>query len=261
MGLFGKKRCNLCGEKIGLFGSRKLEDGCICTDCAGKLSPWFDERRHSTLAEIREQLAYREENKQAVRNFRATKELGEDYIVLFDDQAGKFMVSHYRDPNMRRTENPDVFDFSQVKDVSLDISDTRTELYTTDKNGDRVSFDPPRYRYRYRFYIKITLDHPYADEIQFQLNEYPVEIERADRSFSLFGDNFTPTQDYDYNSYKHMGEEIVRRLRQGKNRPERVPEENPPKAPGANRETMYCPFCGSKIRRGRFCENCGASLE
>ena len=52
MGLFDKKYCDICGEKIGLFGNRKLEDGNMCKACARKLSPWFDERRHSTLEEI-----------------------------------------------------------------------------------------------------------------------------------------------------------------------------------------------------------------
>ena len=53
MGLFDKKYCDICGEKIGLLGNRKLEDGNCCKNCARKLSPWFSERRHSTVDEIR----------------------------------------------------------------------------------------------------------------------------------------------------------------------------------------------------------------
>ena len=48
MGLFDKKNCDICGEKIGLLGNRKLDDGNLCKNCASKLSPWFEERRHST---------------------------------------------------------------------------------------------------------------------------------------------------------------------------------------------------------------------
>ena len=44
MGLFDKKICDICGEKIGLLGNRKLDDGNLCKDCAKKLSPWFEER-------------------------------------------------------------------------------------------------------------------------------------------------------------------------------------------------------------------------
>ena len=47
MGLFDKKYCDICGEKIGLLGNRKLEDGNLCKDCAKKLSPWFSDRRSS----------------------------------------------------------------------------------------------------------------------------------------------------------------------------------------------------------------------
>ena len=57
MGLFGKlfdkKTCDICGGEIGLLGNKKLEDGNCCKECAGKLSPWFNERRHSTVADIK----------------------------------------------------------------------------------------------------------------------------------------------------------------------------------------------------------------
>ena len=36
MGLFDKKVCDICGEKIGLLGNRKLDDGNLCKDCAKK---------------------------------------------------------------------------------------------------------------------------------------------------------------------------------------------------------------------------------
>ena len=50
MGLFDKKYCDVCGAKIGFLGNRKLEDGNLCKDCAGKLSPFFSDRRNSTVA-------------------------------------------------------------------------------------------------------------------------------------------------------------------------------------------------------------------
>ena len=66
MGFFGKifdkKECSVCGGEIGLLGNRKLEDGNLCKECAKKLSPWFDDRRHSTVEQIESQLKYREEN-------------------------------------------------------------------------------------------------------------------------------------------------------------------------------------------------------
>ena len=62
MGLFDKKYCDICGEKIGLLGNRKLENGNLCKNWCKKLSPWFTYRRNSTVEEIRAQLTYREEN-------------------------------------------------------------------------------------------------------------------------------------------------------------------------------------------------------
>ena len=74
MGLFGnlfeKKNCDVCGEEIKLLGNRKLEDGNLCKNCASKLSPWFDERRHSTVSQIKDQLAYREANQSTDREAR-----------------------------------------------------------------------------------------------------------------------------------------------------------------------------------------------
>jgi len=76
MGLFSAKFCDVCGGKIGLLGNRKLEDGNLCKDCANKLSPFFSERRKSTVEDIKRQLAYREANKAAVAAFHPTRTLG-----------------------------------------------------------------------------------------------------------------------------------------------------------------------------------------
>lgn len=76
MGLFDKKYCDICGEKIGLLGNRKLENGNLCKNCARKLSPWFSDRRGSTVEEIRAQLAYRAENQEKVAAFHTTRTLG-----------------------------------------------------------------------------------------------------------------------------------------------------------------------------------------
>ena len=88
MGLFDKKYCDICGEKIGLLGNRKLENGNLCKNCAKKLSPWFSDRRSSTVEEIKAQLAYREENRQKVAEFHTTRTLGTNTKVLLDEDAG-----------------------------------------------------------------------------------------------------------------------------------------------------------------------------
>ena len=59
MGLFDrlkKQDCEICGKEVGMFGYKKLQDGEICKDCVKLLSPWFEDRRESTVAQIKEQL-------------------------------------------------------------------------------------------------------------------------------------------------------------------------------------------------------------
>ena len=41
----------------------------ICVRIVQKLSPWFEDRRHSTVEDIKRQLEYREKNKKAVNGF------------------------------------------------------------------------------------------------------------------------------------------------------------------------------------------------
>ena len=117
MGLFDKKYCDICGEKIGLLGNRKLENGNLCKNCARKLSPWFSDRRGSTVEEIRAQLAYRAENQEKVAAFHTTRTLGADTKVLLDEDAGKFMVTRAR--NLAEA-NPDVLDFADVTSIMKD---------------------------------------------------------------------------------------------------------------------------------------------
>ncbi len=172
MGLFDKKYCSICNNKIGLLGNRKLEDGNLCKECAAKLSPWFSERRHSTVQEIGEQLNYRENNKSAVQAFRTTRDLGRYTRVLIDDGAQKFMITSAKD---LASANPDVLDFDQVTGCMLDVDESRNELKQKDSSGKSVSYVPPRYEYSYNFYITVRVNHPYFDEMRFRVNTSSVE--------------------------------------------------------------------------------------
>ena len=174
MGLFDKKSCNICGDKIGLLGNRKLEDGNLCKNCAKQLSPFFSERRRSTVADIKDQLAYREANKAAVAAFRVTRTLGMGTKVLLDEDAGRFIVSSSR---RWQEDNPDVLDFSQVTGCNTDIRETRQEITLRDKDGNEKSYNPPRYEHDYDFWITIHVNHPYFDEIRFRLNSGSITVE------------------------------------------------------------------------------------
>ena len=110
-GLLKKKQCAFCGGEIGMLGNKKLEDGDMCKNCASKLSPWFDDRRHSTVAQIGEQLAYREKNKEAVAQLQTTRKIGKETKVYLDETNRKFMITRSDNP---KEVNPDVTCFSET---------------------------------------------------------------------------------------------------------------------------------------------------
>ncbi len=205
MGLFDKKYCDICGEKIGLLGNRRLEDGNCCKSCAGKLSPWFSDRRRSTVDDIRRQLAYREENRGKAAQFQITREIGESWRVLIDETNGWFTVARGRD--LAET-NPDIMDFAQLTGWRPETSESRTELKRTGNNGEQVSFNPPRYEYSYDFYMTITVNTPYFGEMRFKLNRSTVDVQsEAPRGFSLTR-TIDPGFNVEYRRYKQMSDEI-----------------------------------------------------
>ncbi len=174
MGLFDKKYCDICGEKIGLLGNRKLEDGNLCKDCAKQLSPWFSDRRRSTVEDIKRQLAYREENRGRASQFRTTRSYGEDCKVLLDEEHRWFTVTRARD---LADANPDILDYTALTGCRVDIDESRTEQKREGPDGKEVSYNPPRYEYSYDFDVIISVSHPYFDEMKFRLNNSSVYIE------------------------------------------------------------------------------------
>lgn len=242
MGLFGKifekKSCDICGGEIGLLGNRKLEDGNLCKECAKKLSPFFSERRRSTVEQIREQLDYREANKNRVAGFNTTRTLGGDTKVLLDEDAQCFIVAS---SSRWRDANPDVMDFSQVTGCDSEVRETRTEIYRENSEGHRESYDPPRYDIDYDVYLTIHVNSPYFDEITFKVNDsrieerYSVEFREAERQANEIREALTSLR------------ETVR---------ENVAAAKAPKV------AVTCPFCGATTMpdaNGR-CEFCGGAI-
>jgi len=172
MSIFAKKNCDICGGKIGLLGNRKLDDANMCKDCAGKLSPFTSDRRKTTLADIKDHLAYREANKSDVTAFNTTRSIGDKTKVLLDEDAGKFIVTS---SSRWQNENPDVMTFSQVTGCNTEIREIKTEQKMKGADGKQVSFSPPRYTYTYDFYVKINVNSPYFNEIAFKLNSSDVD--------------------------------------------------------------------------------------
>jgi len=242
VGLFDKKYCSICGNQIKLLGNRKLEDGNCCKDCASKLSPFFSERRHSTVESIKEQLAYREENKKEVENFHVTRTIGEGTKVLADEDQRKFIITSAA--KNWRDENPDVIPFSYVTGCETKIDESRSEETTTDKDGKTVSYRPPRYNYSYDFKVTVFVNHPYFDEIQFKLNRSSVR-EQAVGTLVRHGS--------EYESYVQSLAD-VKALFTG------IREDS--RAAAAPKVPVKCPSCGATTlpdEKG-CCEYCGCKL-
>ena len=175
MGLFDKKFCDICGEKIGMLGNRKLSDGNMCKDCAKKLSPFCDDRRSSTLAEIKAHLQYREENKAVLRAFNPMITIDGDYKNIYVDTAkGTFVVSSNK-PGSWDSENPDVIPISAITSLTLDIKEDKDEIYCKDAQGNNQSYVPPRYEYEYDFTLKFLVNTPYFDDFNVKLNTFSVK--------------------------------------------------------------------------------------
>ena len=169
--LFEKKVCDICGGEIGMLGNRKLDDGNLCKNCAKELSPWFSDRRHSTVEEIRQQLAYREDNKKKVQMFQITRDFkGSNAHVFIDDQHGWFTIAS----RISVENNPDILELSQITNCRLDVEQERTEEFYEDKEGNEQSYDPPRYNYSYDYKIELGVRAPWFNEMRMSLNTFSI---------------------------------------------------------------------------------------
>jgi len=166
MGLFDAKYCSICNAKIGLLGGRKLADGILCKDCTKKLSPLFSERKHSTVEQIREQLAYREANKSAVAAFKPSKLFELNRYLFVDEAAGTFLVNYRK---AYENDNPDVIKLSQITSLEPKYSESKKEVKSKDAEGKEVSFNPPHYETEYGFDLDVSIDSPWFDEIRLEI--------------------------------------------------------------------------------------------
>lgn len=252
MGLFDKKFCSVCGEKIGLFGNRKLEDGNLCKNCAAKLSPFFSDRRRSTVEDIKAQLQYREENKIAVAAFHTTRTYGSDVKILLDEDNKKFIVTRAR--NIVEV-NPDVLDYAMVTGVDINIDEDADEEKRQDAQGNYVSYNPPRYTWSYDFELIIHVNHPYFDSITVQLNPSSVSIN--DSPVAEF-QKPNPENNREFKQYDDMCREIKDALLGA-----RQQARDEVAAANAAPSVVHCPYCGANTTpdRSGCCQYCGSPLK
>lgn len=298
MGLFDafkKKDCEICGKEVGMFGYKKLEDGEICKDCVKLLSPWFDDRRHSTVEQIKQQLVYREQNKVALETFYPSVAYDGRYTLRAEVVNGiptRFVVER---ANNYKEENADIVNFKDVTSFNIDVQEFHRELKQRNPNGEDVSFDPPRYEYSYDFFAEIYVNHPYFDKISFPVNRNTLHLETASRHMgfggNLFHSAFDPSLYPEYRQYRSLCDEMEAMFRAGMQgmamngqsvpmytntpgygAPAATPVVTPAAAPGftpsaapaaepqMSEVPKFCPNCGSPSNGSKFCQNCGSKL-
>ncbi len=251
MGLFDKKYCGACGNQIKFLGGRKVDDGTICKDCNNKLSPYFTGRRKTSLNDIKEQLAYRENNAKELLSFNATKVAGKGPKVYVDGNKGKFIVSRTSD---YIKENCDIIDLSSIIAFNTRIDEEKEEIYDVDNEGKSISFKPPRYKYEYDFEVEITLNHPYIDEINFTLtgikpnDPNSSEFKEKEKILGDISEVLTGKRtdvdksDMSFEEFASIAGKVIRNI-------------TGPKKPAGDGK-WYCPNCGT-ANTSNFCMQCG----
>lgn len=273
MGLFDKKICDICGEKIGLLGNRKLDDGNLCKDCAKKLSPWFEDRRHSTVEDIKRQLEYREKNKKAVMDFCITRQINtRNYNVFIDDNKGNFTVARKLDVN----ENPDIVPLSAVVQCRVDVERQQNEETYTTKDGETVSYQPPVYKYEFDYTMRIKVKTPWFDDMDFRLNTFSIssdnrgelmEVEQTGHQIiAALTPNAAGMQEPGMqmnNGMQQPGMQMNSRMQQSGMQQPGMNINNGMQQPGMNMNNgmqqpggLWKCQCGAE-NTGRFCEYCG----
>lgn len=283
--IFKKKECCICGNEVGLLGNRKLEDGNMCSKCTKKLSSWFEDRRSSTVQQIKEQLAYRAQNEEDLKGFNVSRVIGDYEKIHIEGVNGvptRFFVTQFGETV---EDNPDIIHFRDVVSCVMDLDVHDEELMQKDAEGNRVSYNPPRFQHHYNFIIRMEIqNNPYFDNIHFTVNSGVVTLESVGGLSGLGGAALSgllkgagvgtmgmQTESYAmsrerrrYNEYQMMCEKIIQVVEDGKRGAVEAPAAPAVQPPVAEAPVQsgpkFCPNCGAPADGGKFCQHCGSKL-
>ena len=141
MGLFDKKFCDICGDKVNMLTQQKLSDGYLCSDCKHKLGSFTSGWKQRTVDDVKRHLELREQNKQKYQQFNCSATAGGSNSSIQVDFNNRWFIFAINNRDYK-SGNPQIFDFSQLQDFWLE-QEFRT-LSDSDHDGipdNRDTFD------------------------------------------------------------------------------------------------------------------------
>ncbi len=147
-----QRTCSVCGNKLTRYGSKILKDGIICRNCAKLASEWLDNADYAekTVEQIREHLAYRQNNKEKLAGFKGNKAVEGKYTLYIDDESKDFLISKRAD---YVKDNADIFNINDISKIQIE---KRKYL---NRDGSDI-------------YLHLLVRHPEFTDVKFQVNEF-----------------------------------------------------------------------------------------
>ena len=130
MGLFEKKFCDICGDKVNMLTQQKLSDGFLCSDCKHKLGSFTSGWKQRTVDDVKRHLELREQNKQKYQQFNCSATAGGSNNSIQVDFGNRWFIFAINNRDYKGG-NPQIFDFSQLQDFWLE------QEYRTLSDSDR----------------------------------------------------------------------------------------------------------------------------